>query len=84
MHNHNHDCKHEYIEFCAKCDKPYCRECGKEWEEKCMLSHYLGYSPQWGYDYAYPGTINIPYCVPDYTTCEPIPYTTTISYAHTS
>ena len=27
---HNH-CKHAAMKFCATCDKPYCDDCGQEW-----------------------------------------------------
>jgi hypothetical protein len=37
------ECKHEHVKFCPKCLKPYCLECGKEWEEKCYLTHYPWY-----------------------------------------
>ena len=38
-YNHNHECQHGNIKFCKKCQKPYCEECGREWEEKCLLNH---------------------------------------------
>lgn len=45
------ECKHEHIHFCSKCLKPYCVDCGKVWEEKCMLSHW----PYWTYTFpSYP------------------------------
>jgi len=34
------ECKHANIKFCPKCLKPYCVDCGKEWEEKCTLTHF--------------------------------------------
>ena len=39
MHNCQ-ECKHENITFCPKCQKVYCVDCGREWEDKCTLNHY--------------------------------------------
>jgi hypothetical protein len=41
----HHDCKHESIKFCVKCQKAYCEKCGREWEDKCTLNHYYPYYP---------------------------------------
>jgi hypothetical protein len=31
-HNHQHDhCKHEHLKYCAHCQKPFCLDCGQEW-----------------------------------------------------
>ena len=48
------ECKHTNITFCPKCRKPYCVDCGMEWEGKCTLNHYpyyYPYYPQWTYTY---------------------------------
>lgn len=55
------DCKHADVRFCAKCCKVYCVDCGREWEDKCMLSHYYSFSPL--------------YTQPTYTTNPQIIYT---------
>lgn len=37
------DCKHTSIEFCFACNRPYCKNCGKVWEEVAGgLSHTSG------------------------------------------
>jgi hypothetical protein len=33
MDHCNHDCKHENVKFCDKCQKVYCKDCGKEWPQ---------------------------------------------------
>lgn len=59
-HKHSQCCKHENIEFCAKCKVPYCVDCGHEWAEKCQLEH------AWTYQ-DYPHTVPYPaYTTPDY------------------
>jgi hypothetical protein len=45
MEHCHHDCKHESIKFCSKCQKAYCEKCGREWEDKCTLNHYYPYYP---------------------------------------
>lgn len=29
-HNCDHGCKHENVKYCDKCQKVYCKDCGKE------------------------------------------------------
>lgn len=41
-HKHKCECKHEHIKYCAKCYKPYCVNCGQEWE---LPSAYVPYYP---------------------------------------
>ena len=33
MDHCNHDCKHENIKYFDKCQKVYCKDCGKEWPQ---------------------------------------------------
>jgi len=41
MHNHEHptECEHINLGFCKKCSIVYCKDCGKEWYDKCTLNH---------------------------------------------
>jgi hypothetical protein len=57
---HECECKHETIRFCRHCNKPYCVDCGKEWEEPCTRSH--NYYPWYG------GYIYTDYTKPNYAT----------------
>lgn len=51
------ECKHTNVKFCSKCLKVYCVDCGREWEDKCMLNHFWPYyegttiTPQITYTY---------------------------------
>jgi hypothetical protein len=50
--DHNHtECKHKEIKYCEKCCLTYCISCGREWVDRCMLSHY---------NYTYISTPHIP------------------------
>jgi len=50
MHSHNHcECSHEHLRFCKHCKRPYCLDCGKEWNV-----YVYQYSPY--YTYTYPST----------------------------
>jgi hypothetical protein len=71
MHNHNCICTHENIKFCTVCRKPYCVDCGQEWEAKCTLIHYN------------PWTTVQPYIPsPDITYTSPIPNDLIINCCH--
>ncbi len=38
MNNHEHtECEHE-MAYCKVCKIPYCKKCGKEWQEKTYTS----------------------------------------------
>jgi hypothetical protein len=39
VHKHHNHCEHE-VEYCKRCDKPYCTKCGQEWELSCAKAHY--------------------------------------------
>lgn len=51
-HKHCHDdCKHESMKYCAKCEVPYCADCGREWKQY----QYPYWNPWYQYPYtAYP------------------------------
>ncbi len=34
-HTHQHDhCQHERVAFCRTCQRPYCKDCNKEWYQQ--------------------------------------------------
>ena len=66
MEHCHHDCKHESIKYCSKCNKVYCEKCGREWEDKCALNHYYPYT--WYQSYNQPCTQPPYWTVTQYTT----------------
>ena len=33
MYKHHVHCEHKKLKFCLRCDKPYCEDCGEEWNQ---------------------------------------------------
>lgn len=50
-HNHKHACccDHEHVSFCKRCRIVHCTDCGREWVDRCTLSH--SYLPWYTYTY---------------------------------
>ena len=55
QHRHKHEhCKHEHMKYCSHCDRPYCVDCGQEWN---LYQPYLTYSTPWVTAYSSTGTV---------------------------
>lgn len=40
MHDCKLECKHKSVKFCGLCNKVYCENCEREWENPCTKAHY--------------------------------------------
>ena len=47
-----HKCNHKLVEFCKGCQKVYCKECHRSWQDECKLNHYY---------FTYTHDMSIPY-----------------------
>lgn len=55
-HKDHVHCEHKKLKYCAKCDQPYCLDCGHAWNQYQWYSNAFGN----GYTYTYYTNDNVP------------------------
>ncbi len=59
IHQQGEDCEHRHLVYCSTCERPYCEECGSEWDNPTAADLYYTYPPQTATTSGTGTTINI-------------------------